>query len=95
VISYSDPGHNPAGFGFMGYNGSSWPRQHHSLSNLAAGFVEANTVSYPLDQGCGTAFEYTSDITAWIYDSAGHRSKPVNIRLTCIVCPRCVHWRAA
>ena len=82
-ISYSDPGHQAAGFGFVGVEGSDWPEQHHSFSDPADGIVEANSISYPLNQGCGTGFEYTSTVKAWIYDSAGHRSKPVIIHLAC------------
>jgi len=82
-ISYSDPGHNAAGFGFVGVEGSDWPQQYHSFSNPAAGIVEANSISYPLNQGCGTGLEYTSTVKAWIYDSDGNRSKPVIIHLAC------------
>ncbi len=82
-ISYSDPGHNAAGFGFVGVEGSDWPEQHYSFSDPADGIVEANSISYPLNQGCGTGFEYTSTVKAWIYDSAGNRSKPVIIHLAC------------
>ena len=63
--------------------GPTGPSQHHSFSDPADGIVEANSISYPLNQGCGTGFEYTSTVKAWIYDSAGHRSKPVIIHLAC------------
>ncbi len=82
-ISYSDPGHDAAGFGFVGVQGSDWPEQYHSFSNPAAGIVEANSISYPLNQGCGSGIEFTSTVRAWIYDSAGNRSKPVIIQLAC------------
>jgi hypothetical protein len=82
-ISYSDPGHNAAGFGFVGVKGFAWPRQHHSFSSPGAGFVAGNRIAYPLNQGCGTGFEYTSTVKAWIYDSDGNRSKPVIIQLAC------------
>ncbi len=82
-ISYSDPGHNASGFGFVGVEGSDWPRQHHSFSNPADGIVAGNSIAYPLNQGCGTGFEYTSTVKAWIYDKAGTRSKPVIIHLAC------------
>jgi hypothetical protein len=49
----------------------------------AQGIVEANSIAYPLNQGCGTGFEYTSTVKAWIYDKAGGRSKPVIIHLAC------------
>jgi hypothetical protein len=82
-ISYSDPGHNAAGFGFVGVEGSDWPRQHHSFSSPADGIVAGDSIAYPLNQGCGTGFEYTSTVKAWIYDKAGTRSKPVIIHLAC------------
>jgi hypothetical protein len=82
-ISYSDPGHNAAGFGFVGVQGSLWPRQHYSFSSPAQGIVEPNSIAFPLNQGCGTGFEYTSTVKAWIYDKAGTRSKPVIIHLAC------------
>jgi hypothetical protein len=82
-ISYSDPGHNAAGFGFVGVQGSDWPRQHYSFSSPADGIVTGNSIAFPLDQGCGTGFEWTSTVKAWIYDKAGTRSKPVIIHLAC------------
>jgi serine/threonine protein kinase len=82
-LFYSDPGHNATGFGFVGVEGSDWPQQYHSFSNPAAGIVEANSISYPLNQGCGSGIEFTSTVRAWIYDSAGNRSKPVIIQLAC------------
>jgi serine/threonine protein kinase len=82
-LVYSDPGHNATGFGFVGVEGSDWAEQYHSFSSPADGIVEANSISYPLNQGCGTGFEYTSTVRAWIYDSAGNRSKPVIIHLAC------------
>ena len=82
-ISYSDPGHHAVGFGFVGVEGSDWPLQYYPFSDPANGIVEQNSISYPLNQGCGTGFEYTSNVKAWIYDSAGNRSKPVIIHLAC------------
>jgi serine/threonine protein kinase len=82
-ISYSDPSHDAAGFGFVGVQGSDWPEQHHSFSDPADGIVETNSISYPLNQGCGSGIEFTSTVRAWIYDSAGNRSKPVIIHLAC------------
>jgi eukaryotic-like serine/threonine-protein kinase len=83
VILFSDPGHNAAGFGFVGTNGSDWREQSYSFSSPPDGIVEANSVSYPLDQACGTGLAYESDIKAWIYDTAGTRSRPVVIHLAC------------
>ena len=82
-LFYTDPGHNATGFGFVGVKGSDWPEQSHSFSNPADGIVEPNSIAYPLKQGCGTGFEYFSTVRAWIYDSAGNRSKPVIIHLAC------------
>ncbi len=82
-IYYSDPGQGAKGFGFVGVDGSDWPRQSYSFSDPADGIVEAGSVAYPLNQACGTGLEYTSSVKAWIYDGAGHRSRPVVIRLAC------------
>jgi len=83
VILFSDPGHIASGFGFVGTNGSDWPRQRHAFSSPGEGIVEANSIAYPLDQACGTGLEYASDVKAWIYDTAGARTKPVVIHLVC------------
>jgi Protein kinase domain len=82
-ISYSDPGHDAAGFGFKGVDESDLPRTIVSFSSPAPAIVEAGTISYPLDQGCGTGLEYTSSVKTWIYDTRGARSKPVVIHLAC------------
>jgi hypothetical protein len=82
-ITYSDPGHDAAGFGFVGVQESDLPRQVIPFSSPGPGIVEANTIAYPLDQGCGGSVEYTSSVKAWIYDKAGVRSKPVIIHLAC------------
>ena len=82
-LFYSDPGHNATGFGFVGVEGDDWPEQYHSFANPAAGIVEPNSISYPLNQGCGSGLEFTSTVRAWIYDRAGNRSKPVIIHLAC------------
>ena len=82
-IYYSDPGHDAAGFGFVGVDESDLPRQVIPFSRPGAGIVEAGSIAYPLDQGCGSGLEYTSSVRAWIYDAAGKRSKPVVIHLAC------------
>jgi hypothetical protein len=82
-ISYSDPGHNAAGFGFVGVQGSDLRKQQYSFSRPADGIVTGNSIAYPLDQGCGTGLEYTSTVKAWIYNKVGVRSKPVIIHLAC------------
>ena len=61
-IFFTDPGHNAAGFGFVGVQGSDWPNQSHSFSSPASGIVEAGTISYPLNQECGTGLEYMSNV---------------------------------
>jgi hypothetical protein len=53
------------------------------FSSPSKGIVETNSITYPLDQACGTAYAYVSNIKAWIYDTAGVRSKPVLIHLEC------------
>ena len=82
-ITYSDPGHDAAGFGFVGVQESDLPRQVIPFSSPGPGIVEANTIAYPLDQGCGSSVEYTASVKAWIYDKDGASSKPVIIHLAC------------
>ena len=82
-ISYSDPGHDAAGFGFVGVQGTGPREQDYLFSNPADGIVAGNSIAYPLEQGCGTGLEYASTVKAWIYNKAGVRSKPVIIHLAC------------
>ena len=82
-ISYSDPGHSAAGFGFVGVQGSDLREQNYLFSNPADGIVAGNSIAYPLEQGCGTGLEYTSTVKAWIYNKDGVNSKPVIIHLAC------------
>jgi hypothetical protein len=82
-INYSDPGHNAAGFGFVGVQGTALREQDYLFSNPADGIVAGNTIAYPLEQGCGTGQEFTSTVEAWIYNKAGVRSKPAIIHLAC------------
>jgi hypothetical protein len=82
-LYYSDPGHDAAGFGFVGVDESDLPRQVIPFSSPGAGVVEAGIIFYPLNQGCGTGQEYTSSVKAWIYDRAGARSNAVVIHLAC------------
>jgi serine/threonine protein kinase len=82
-IFYSDPGNDAQGFGFVGVQGSDWPEQTYPFASPADGIVEAGSVAYPLNQGCGTGLEYTSSVKAWIYGASGARSRPVVIHLAC------------
>jgi hypothetical protein len=82
-LYYSDPGHDAAGFGFVGVDESDLPPRVIPFSSPGAGVVEAGVISYPLNQGCGTGLEYTSSVKVWIYDKSGARSKPVVIHLAC------------
>jgi Protein kinase domain len=83
VIFYSDPGKDAEGFGYVGVDGSEWPEQNHSFSSPGPGIVEAGSVAYPLNQACGTGLEYASSVKVWINDTAGTRSQPIVIHLTC------------
>ena len=83
-LFYSDPGHDAAGFSFVGVDESDGlPKHVIPSSRPGPGVVETGFISYPLNQGCGTGQEYTSSVKAWIYDKTGARSKPVVIHLAC------------
>jgi hypothetical protein len=82
-IQYTDRGHYAEGFGFVGINGSGWAEENHLFSDPSYGIVGRRRIAYPFNLACGTANAYQSDVEAWIYDTAGDRSKPVDIHLAC------------
>jgi AAA domain len=82
-IHYTDPGHDAKGFGFVGVNGSGWAEENHLFSSPSYGIAALDSVSYPFNEGCGTAQEIDSYVEAWINDKAGGRTKPVVIHLVC------------
>lgn len=82
-LYYRDPGHHAEGFGFVGVNGSGWAEENHSFSSPSYGIPGPGRIDYPFNLDCGTGNEYQSDVQAWINDTAGDRSKPITIHLTC------------
>ena len=82
-ISYTDTDRNAEGFGFVGVNGTSQPEENYSFSSPSDGIVEPGSITYPFNQECGTTRQHASYVKAWIYDSAGTRSKSVVIHLVC------------
>jgi serine/threonine protein kinase len=82
-ISYSDPGHDAEGFGFVGVNGSGWAEETHPFSSPSYGIVGTDSIAYPFNEGCATGQQYDSYVQAWIYDTAGNQSSPVVIHLVC------------
>jgi len=82
-IHYADPGNDAEGFGFVGVNGSGWAEENHPFSSPSYGIVGPDSIAYPFNEACGTAQQYDSYVEAWIYDTAGDRSKPVVIHLVC------------
>jgi serine/threonine protein kinase len=82
-ISYTDTGNNAEGFGFAGVNGTSQPEENYSFSSPSDAIVEPGNITYSFNQECGTARRHASYVKAWIYDTAGARSKSVVIHLVC------------
>ena len=82
-IQYSNPGNNAEGFGFVGINGAGWAEENHPFTSPSYGIVGPDSISYPFNLACGTAQQYDSWVQAWIYDTAGVRSTPVDIHLVC------------
>lgn len=82
-LSYADPGHDAKGFGFVGINGAGWALENHPFSSPSYGIVGKDRIDYPFNLACGTAQEYKSYVEAWIYDSHGQRSNPVEVALSC------------
>jgi hypothetical protein len=82
-LAYADPDHDAKGFGFVGIKGAGWAEENHSFSSPSYGIVGKDRIDYPFNLGCGTAHQYKSYVEAWIYDSQGIRSNPVQVALTC------------
>lgn len=82
-LTYANPGRDAKGFGFVGINGAGWAEENHPFSSPSYGIVRKNRIDYPFNLECGTSQEYTSWVEAWIYDSQGLRSNPVEVPLSC------------
>lgn len=82
-LTYADPDHDAKGFGFVGINGAGWAEENHLFSKPSYGIVGNDRIDYPFNLECGTSHQYKSWVEAWIYDSQGIRSKPVQVALTC------------
>ncbi len=84
VLNYSDPDNNAEGFGFVGIDGSGWAEEEHPFSSPSYGIVGPDSIAYPFNLGCGTSNQVAqSNVQAWIYDTAGADSTPVDIELVC------------
>ena len=84
-LTYADPGNDAAGFGFAGVNGAKWPAESYSFTDPdpAGAIISAGSISYPFDLGCGLAQPGRAAVKAWIYDTAGDRSRQVTVTLAC------------
>lgn len=82
-VHYADPGDDAQGFGFMGVNGSRWVEETYPFSGPDQGVAGPDSISYPLDLGCGTTRQHGAELQVWIYDTAGDSSQPVVIQLAC------------
>jgi eukaryotic-like serine/threonine-protein kinase len=82
-ITYADLGNDAEGFGFVGVNGYGIAEENHPFSDPSFGIVGPGTVAYPFNLGCGTDQQIQGQVQAWIYDTAGDRSEPVVIDLSC------------
>ena len=82
-VHYADPGHDAAGFGFIGVNGSRWLEETYPFSGPDQGIAGPDSIAYPLDLECGTASQREAEVQVWIYDTAGESSQPVLIQLAC------------
>jgi hypothetical protein len=60
------------------------PRQlGANASGEGHGIVGDDRIDYPFRLGCGTSHEDKSNVEAWIYDSQGIRSDPVEVASSC------------
>ena len=82
-VTYSDPGNDAEGFGFVGVDGSGWAEETHPFSSPSYGIVGTDSIAYPFNSGCGTPQQISSYVEVWIYDAAGAQSDPVTLHLVC------------
>jgi hypothetical protein len=84
-LTYADPGNDAAGFGFAGVNGAQWPAESYSFTDPdpPGAVITVGSISYPFDLGCGLTQPGQAAVKAWIYDTAGDRSRPVTVTLAC------------
>jgi len=82
-VTYSDPGNDAEGFGFVGVDGSGWAEETHPFTSPSYGIVGTDSIAYPFNSGCGTSDQYSSYVEVWIYDAAGAESDPVTLQLVC------------
>lgn len=82
-LTYANPDNDAMGFGFVGINGAGWAYESHPFSSPSYGIVGKDRIDYPFNLACGTAQQYNSWVEAWIYNSQGLRSYPVEVYLSC------------
>jgi len=81
---YTDQGNNANGFGFMGVDGSPIGEVNYQFSSPGAGIVETGSITYPFNEGCGTAQPRSDSIEVWVTDAVGKQSRPTKpVRLAC------------
>jgi|HubBroStandDraft_5_1064220.scaffolds.fasta_scaffold06034_5 serine/threonine protein kinase len=83
-IYYTGQSNNANGFGFKGVDGSPIAEVNYPFSSPGAGIVETGTITYPFNQGCGTAQQRSDFIEVWVTDAAGKQSAPSKpVHLAC------------
>ena len=82
-LTYADPGNDAAGFGLAGVNGAKWAAESRPFSDPSGAIINVDSIAYPFDLGCGLAQPDQTSVKAWIYDTAGARSRPVTVALAC------------
>jgi hypothetical protein len=80
---YTDQGNNADGFGFTGVDGSPIGKVNYPFSSPAAGIIETGSITYPFNEGCGTAQQRSDSIEVWVNDAAGARSPAKVVHLAC------------
>jgi hypothetical protein len=80
---YTDQGNNADGFGFTGVDGSPIGEVNYPFSSPAAGIIETGSITYPFNEGCGTAQQRSDSIEVWVNDAAGARSPAKVVHLAC------------
>jgi hypothetical protein len=83
-IYYTDTDNEANGFGFTGVDGSRIAEVTYPFSSPGDGIVEPGSITYPFNEGCGTAQHHSDSIEVWVTGTAGKQSRPSTpVQLAC------------
>jgi hypothetical protein len=84
-LTFTDANGDAAGFGFTGTacGQRCFAAESHSFAAPSFGRVGPGQVDYPFNLQCGTASQWETTVSAWIYDESSQQSPAVVVHLLC------------